>query len=74
MAGQGMGMDRGRDEAWTRVMSHEDMDRARTWTGAPAEVFYNMYEDGEDFTSSMTQHIQSRFGEYDDPLEFDDME
>ena len=47
---------------------------ARTWTGAPAEVFYNMYEDGEDFTSSMTQHIQSRFGEYDDPLEFDDME
>ena len=47
---------------------------ARTWTGAPAEVFYNMYEDGEDFTSSMTQHVQSQFGEYDDPLEFDDME
>ena len=47
---------------------------ARTWTGAPAEVFYNMYEDGEDFTSSMTQHVQSQFGEYDNPLEFDDME
>ena len=47
---------------------------ARTWTGAPAEVFYNMYEDGEDFTASMTQHVQSQFGEYDNPLEFDDME
>ena len=47
---------------------------ARTWTGAPAEVFYNMYEDGEDFTASMTQHIQSQFGEYDEALEFDDME